>query len=1257
MQPAPGSASPGNSNSSQSVSDDSEDDSQVEEDNIRNLHFSTVPIVTTERCIGPSELIGHSITLFDSTFFVIGGKLPHEEKYFNDVYMLDMHGESFIWSKPKVRGESLPPISAHAAIPFAKKIFVFGGRNAEKTSSDVFSFSTSTLSWTRCRAYGDRPAPRYGHSANTLNKRAFIVFGGMGEQAFNDIHVFDMTELSWERKSTKNTPSPRYAHGSVYHSGQLFVYGGKSSFNSTSNGSVLNDLHVLNTRDWSWKQITIDNSFPLYYHTMSFLSNHLVIVGGAKQGSGYSDSVYAIDMATNTWILIESIKRDRQKFPPLCGHATAVLKNRFLILLGGATDANTKEFGIRLISPIKISMSSKAKAVIAAKEGAINAALVEQIRKNLRDMRVLMRQKLESLGALHDPEFEGQLDAYEKRIENIASLPKLRLNGTHAHHHRTNSDNNPKTPTQNGNGSSTPNALSQNAGADNKPNTQTQEHIKRGLSDRALLHNTEIAPHVHRRQRSASMNVSAMVSNRVSLVPLPPRDANAADESIIRNHQRAMKEIVEGEIQFLADLQITRRVFMVPLQAMLSANDIQIIFTNLQQVIGVCQELVTKLEAVIRKPPENQNIGEVFIDMMPYLKVFLEFCSNHGEARAAVEHLKIKNPQFSKFLDDCLRNPECRLMEFESFLIKPMQRITRYPLLFRELLKYTSPTHIDYFNLVEAQQELQNLVQEANERKRSLENAARVAQIQRKMVWHGPKIMLLAQNRELLHENVFSATVTKSFVGPVKVDLNRKLRILVFTDTLIVVKNKKSLGSEKYVEKCRMPLHLCLIWPVSPEDIELKNSADYGEDAIIHGFSIVLPDTIRIVVFAGTQAEKDECMRMLGESVGKCGSFLMRQTHREKEKFRRSRSTNDLTRLTSLMKPALVSKQVTALSPRTPLPPSAPPSTTKISSVSPTPAADPPTPAPEKATPRKLTAEKPSAEKPGAEKPGAEKPTAEKPAPEKATAERPTSEKINGEKANADKAPTENESSPRLSPITRTISHNNKGVPNRNARVFFQNSVPSLVIPSSEGHHPLSISQPSPIPIHPPVLSPTFPTLSASPNRHSPTLQLPPSRLGNMRVSPRATESPKVDSPFTESSPKFPEFPELLDSPRASDSPRLSASAHTGLERRPPIDIVRRFSDGSHPKPQDPHTDPLSSIGTPRQSESPRNSSDDSHFTARESPRNSSDGSSFVSPRNSPDLASPRNASDLTSPRNSEKKSALRRATSMFNKKKKKDVL
>lgn len=81
--------------------------------------------------------------------------------------MLDMHNESCIWSKPKVRGDVIPALSFHTAAPFAKKvslsdfiairtfdikyIFVFGGKNETQNLNEVYSFSTSTLSWARCK--------------------------------------------------------------------------------------------------------------------------------------------------------------------------------------------------------------------------------------------------------------------------------------------------------------------------------------------------------------------------------------------------------------------------------------------------------------------------------------------------------------------------------------------------------------------------------------------------------------------------------------------------------------------------------------------------------------------------------------------------------------------------------------------------------------------------------------------------------------------------------------------------------------------------------------------------------------------------------------------------------------------------------------------------------------------------------------------------------------------------------------------------
>lgn len=67
-----------------------------------------------------------------------------------------------------------------------------------------------------------------------------------------------MADLSWEAKNTRNPPSPRYAHAAVHTNNQLFVYGG-----NTHEG-VSEELFVLNTRDWNWRQISISDSFPLY---------------------------------------------------------------------------------------------------------------------------------------------------------------------------------------------------------------------------------------------------------------------------------------------------------------------------------------------------------------------------------------------------------------------------------------------------------------------------------------------------------------------------------------------------------------------------------------------------------------------------------------------------------------------------------------------------------------------------------------------------------------------------------------------------------------------------------------------------------------------------------------------------------------------------------------------------------------------------------------------------------------------------------
>jgi RhoGEF domain len=58
------------------------------------------------------------------------------------------------------------------------------------------------------------------------------------------------------------------------------------------------------------------------------------------------------------------------------------------------------------------------------------------------------------------------------------------------------------------------------------------------------------------------------------------------------------------------------------------------------------------------------------------------------------------------FLDICHSDEKCKGLFINSFLIKPIQRLCKYPLLLRELIEHTPETHPDYQVLVTSKQKV-----------------------------------------------------------------------------------------------------------------------------------------------------------------------------------------------------------------------------------------------------------------------------------------------------------------------------------------------------------------------------------------------------------------------------------------------------------------------------------------------------------------------------------------------------------------------
>lgn len=78
------------------------------------------------------------------------------------------------------------------------------------------------------------------------------------------------------------------------------------------------------------------------------------------------------------------------------------------------------------------------------------------------------------------------------------------------------------------------------------------------------------------------------------------------------------------------------------------------------------------------------------------------------------------DPGHAAFLNDCWSRikPHTHAWNLDSMLIKPVQRITKYPLLFDDLLACTTPVHPDYFRIRTAAEMAKGLAREIDDAKR-----------------------------------------------------------------------------------------------------------------------------------------------------------------------------------------------------------------------------------------------------------------------------------------------------------------------------------------------------------------------------------------------------------------------------------------------------------------------------------------------------------------------------------------------------------
>jgi hypothetical protein len=142
-----------------------------------------------------------------------------------------------------------------------------------------------------------------------------------------------------------------------------------------------------------------------------------------------------------------------------------------------------------------------------------------------------------------------------------------------------------------------------------------------------------------------------------------------------------------------------------------------------------------------------------------------------------VNELRKSRKGFDAFLNERLSKPECRRLDLTSFLIKPVQRICKYPLFFKELLKHTPVEHVNYKSLQETEAIVKQIAAKVNSKMSEKLSIMRVTDLGIELDPDGSLAIIQPYRRVLFESELYLSLNSKG---------RSKHGVIILTDVILL---------------------------------------------------------------------------------------------------------------------------------------------------------------------------------------------------------------------------------------------------------------------------------------------------------------------------------------------------------------------------------------------------------------------------------------------------------------------------------------
>ncbi|NXR10909.1 ARHGQ factor, partial [Semnornis frantzii] len=331
-----------------------------------------------------------------------------------------------------------------------------------------------------------------------------------------------------------------------------------------------------------------------------------------------------------------------------------------------------------------------------------------------------------------------------------------------------------------------------------------------------------------------------------------------------RKRQEAIFEVISSEHSYLLSLEILIRMFKNSreLSLTMTKTESHHLFSNITDVYEASKKFFTELEARHQNSIFIDDISDIVEKHSSAFDPYVKYCTNEVYQQRTLQKLLATNPAFKEALSRIEAHEDCRSLPMISFLILPMQRVTRLPLLMDTICQKTPKDSPKYENCKRALKEVSKLVRLCNEGARKMERTEMMYTINSQLEFKIKPFPLVSSSRWLVKRGELTAYVEEPGLFSKRTS-KQQVYFFLFNDVLIITKKKseESYNVTDYSLRDQLVVQQCDAEDLTSSPVKNTSTMLYSrQSSAAHLFRLAVLSNHageRVELLLGTETQSD----------------------------------------------------------------------------------------------------------------------------------------------------------------------------------------------------------------------------------------------------------------------------------------------------------------------------------------------------------------------------------------------------------------